>query len=405
SIFASTASYLMLFYLLKRYFNLHVAFAGVLLAAFNPVALFNDTVGMQEPLGLLLLFGGFLLIRRRPALAGILWAMAGMVRAEYWVFGVALVAIAVLSRKYSDESIPLALGWVAPSLLYMKYLASYTGNPIYPVYWNYLAGTAGRWMADVPMNPEQIQAQFVARIVLLLALVSAVWLIRKRHESFLFLLLGVGNIIMIGIVIGLGEYVKGYVTRVLFDRLLEVPYMYVGIFIAVGLLYLLPRVGFRRVTLAFGWAVVFLVLGASQIVWLPILETYVPGNQVWEQEAELADQLASHYDGGTILIPEDRQALTYALVRNHGIEASNLEGQMYDPFTYMEGDPFADWEQNREFVLDWLSDHDIRLMVFYDGKSTYDGLIQREPDLFEYRATVHYGTLDIYSVERSDVTG
>jgi hypothetical protein len=298
--------------------------------------------------------------------------------------------------------VPLVVGWLIPSLAYMKYMAANTGNPIYPIYWNFLAGTAGEWMADVPLNPEQVAAQLGARIVLLLACLAAWWLVARRPKSLLFLSFGLGNIIMLGIVLGLGEYVRGYVSRVLIDRLLVVPYMYLGIFLAVGVLQELPRVAYPRISRVIGWSAIVLVLIMSQLAWQPILNTYRPLNEIWVQEKELGEQLASYYEGGTILIPEDRQGLTYALVRYHGLLASSLEGQMYDPFSYMSGDPFADWTKNRTVVKDWLVSHDIRLILFYDGKSTYESMIQLEPEWFDYESTVHRGTLDIYRVTVSD---
>jgi len=136
SIVGSGVSLALLFFLLRRYFNWQVALAGILLAALNPVGIFSDSVGMQEPLGLALLFLGFLLWPRFPFWVGVLLALAGMVRAEYWVFGTGLVAVAMFAKEKVDRLL-LGLGWGIPSLLYMKYLLDYTGNPIYPVYWNF----------------------------------------------------------------------------------------------------------------------------------------------------------------------------------------------------------------------------------------------------------------------------
>ena len=161
-----------LFLLLRRHFGFGVALAGALLAGFNPISVYSDSFGMQEPLGFAI-GRGLLLLDRRPVLTGLVWAMAGMVRAEYWVFAAGLLFVALISRRYKEQRIPLAIGWAAPTLLYMKYMLDYTGNPIYPIYWNFLAGTAGRWMEDVVLNPEQLAVQLAARIILLLSLAAA----------------------------------------------------------------------------------------------------------------------------------------------------------------------------------------------------------------------------------------
>jgi hypothetical protein len=395
----ASATITMLFFLLRRHFNIHVAIAGTVLAAFNPVALFNDTVGMQEPLGLALFFFGFLLWPRSSGVVGFLWALAGMVRAEYWVFGLGLVVVAFLTDESANRKIGLGIGWAIPSILYAKYMLDYTGNPIYPIYWNFLAGTAGEWMEDIPLNTDKIIVQWAARFVFFGVAALAIWILRKRHKSTLMLLLGVGNAMMIGIVLGFGAYIKGYVTRILFDRLLVVPYMYLGIFIAIGLLYVLPKERPERLSLRVGWIGVVLVLAISQIVWRPIMRTYEPLNKLFAEETKFAEEVAQLYEGGTILIPEDRQALTYALVNYHGITAENLQGQMYDPFAYFgEGDPFENWQQNRGAITDWLRRFDIRLMVFYTGKETYEAMIRLEPAWFRQLATLYWGSVQVYEV-------
>ncbi|HLE03386.1 MAG TPA: hypothetical protein VI729_02065 [Anaerolineales bacterium] len=398
SAFTASISIALLFFLLRRYFNTHVALAGVLIAALNPIAVFNDGVGMQEPLGLILLFAGLLFWPRRPWATGFLWMMAGMVRAEYWVMGGGLTVVAAITAKDSGKRLGIGLGWLIPALVYMRYMLANTGNAIYPIYWNYLAGTAGEWIADRPLNAEQVQAQLGARVALILALMVAAWLLLKRPPYAPFLLLGVGNIIMIGIVLGLGAYVRGYITRVLIDRLLVVPYMYIGILIAIAFLYILPRLRFRVVWMALGWLVILLAVVASQLLWQPILQYYNPLREIWARETRLADDIASYYSGGTILIPEDRPYLTYALVRYHGVEGKDIEGQMYDPFAYFKDDPFANWSESRLVIRDWLTNRNIREIAFYPGKSTYEGMIAREPQWFRHLSTVYLGSVELYEV-------
>src|SRR6185436_15309185 len=149
----AAVSLALLFFLLRRYFNWHVALAGVLLAAFNPVGIFSDSIGMQEPLGLSLLFLGLLLWPRSPFWVGVLFALAGMVRAGYWLFSSGLIAVAMFSKEKVDRLL-LALGWGLPCLAYMKYLLDYTGNPIYPIYWNFLGNAAGAWMQEAALTPD-----------------------------------------------------------------------------------------------------------------------------------------------------------------------------------------------------------------------------------------------------------
>ena len=343
SVIAGSTSLVILFFLLRRYFNPQVALAGVLLATLNPVAIFSDTVGMQEPLGLVLLLFGLLLLPKRPGLTGLVWALAGLVRAEYWIFGAGLVVVGAVTIKESFRKLALCLGYAIPILAYIKYMLDYTGNAIYPIYWNFMAGTVGKWIDERPLTAEQVQVQFVARLILIVTVIAVVWILWKRPRYTLFLLLGLGNILMMSTVLGLGAYIRGYVTRVIYDRLLAVPYMYLGIFFTLVLFYMvLPRIENRRLRVISGWIVIALVLGVSQLAWQPILSTYDNGREIWSHEKTLANDIAAKYEGGTILIPEDRPYLTYLLARDHDISGKNLQGQMYDPFAYFDvDDPFA----------------------------------------------------------------
>jgi len=394
----AAVSLALLFFLLRRYFNWHVALAGVLLAAFNPVGIFSDSIGMQEPLGLSLLFLGLLLWPRSPFWVGVLFALAGMVRAEYWLFSSGLIAVAMFSKEKVDRLL-LALGWGLPCLAYMKYLLDYTGNPIYPIYWNFLGNAAGAWMQEAALTPDRMWAQGIARVVLVIAALAAAWIVWKRPKFYLLLLLGLGNIIFLGLMWGFSSYIHGFIPRFIYDRLLVVPYMYLGIFLALGLLELLPRLPpARPLWLSVGWVTVIAVLALSQIAWPQILGYYQPLNEVWSTEKQMAQEIADVYSGGAIAIPEDRPGLVYALVEYHKLSAQHLQGEMFDPFYYFTGDPFADWGTSWPVVQNWLTKNDIRLLVFYGSKGNYTKMIERQPESFRYIKTVNRGTIQVYEV-------
>jgi hypothetical protein len=400
SVFGGSVSMVILFFLLRRHFNPQVALAGLLWAMLNPVAIFSDTIGMQEPIGLVLLLMGLLLWPKHPGWTGIVWAMAGLVRAEYWVFGAGLVAVGVITEKENFRKLALTLGYAVPILAYMKYMLDYTGNAIYPIYWNFLAGTVGEWIDERPLTAEQAQVQFIARIVFIITVMTVLWLLWKRPRYTLFLLLGLGNILLMSTILGFGAYIRGYVTRVLFDRLMVVPYMYFGIFLALLLFHVvLQRAKNNRLWLTSGWVAFVLILGASQLIWQPIMRTYDNGREIWSQEITLANDIASKYEGGTILIPEDRPYLTYLLVRDHDLSGRNLQGQMYDPFAYFTvDDPFTVWDESRQVIEHWLVKDDIRLIAFYGGKKNYEEMIHREPWWFQHLATSGRGKIEIYKV-------
>jgi hypothetical protein len=62
-----------------------------------------------------------------------------------------------------------------------------------------------------------------------------------------------------------------------------------------------------------------------------------------------------------------------------------MVGQMFDPFFYFPNkeNPFKNWGEDRETVLNWLKDNNIKLIALATPKPTYLGLIEREPGYFE----------------------
>jgi|GEM_PF-1149608 len=399
SVVCASGSIVLLFYILRRYFNLHVALAGILLAIVNPVANFADSAGMQEPLGFVLLLLGFYLWPCHALWTGIAWGFAGMVRAEYWIFGAGLVAVSYLSKEDSGKKIVLSIGWLIPSLSYMKYLLEKTGNAIYPIYWNFLGNAAGEWMTDRAPYSDQIVILWIARILFLLVCLVSIWLLRKRHQSYLFLLFGLANILMLAFLLGFTDYVLGVHARILIGRLVVVPYVYLGVFVSILLLYLLPKPPSRKLFLSIGWVAILALACLLQLAWKPVLNYYDIRRDLWGPEKQLAEDITSHYQGGAIAIPENRPSLTYTLARYQGISAENLQSQMYDPFFYFEDeDPFANWTQNRQAIADWVNKLNIRLLVFSSRKDIYNEMVMREEGLFQYLGTAYRGKILIYKV-------
>ena len=399
SVVCASGSIVLLFFLLRRYFNLHVALAGALLAIANPVAIFADSAGMQEPLGFVLLLLGLFLWPRHALWAGIALGFAGMVRAEYWVFGAGLVVVSYLSKKIFEKKVVFSLGWLITSLGYMKYLYEKTGNAIYPIYWNFLGNAAGEWMRDRAPTAEQIVIQWVARILFMLACLVSIRLLLKWRQSSPFLLLGLANILMLGFLWGFTDYVLGAQARILLGRLVVVPYVYLGVFVSILLLYKLPKLYSRTLFLNLGWVSILALACLVQLAWKPVLSYYEKWEGKWISEKQLAEDIAPHYHGGAIAIPEDRPSLTYTLARYQGILAENLQSQMYDPFFYFEDeDPFANWTQNRQAIAHWVNKLNIRLLVFSSGKEIYNEMVMREEGLFQYLGTAFGGRIQIYKV-------
>ncbi len=399
SVVCSSASIVLIFFLLRRYFNLHVALAGILLAIVNPVNSFGDSAGMQEPLGFFLLILGFYFWPKRAFWTGMAWGFAGMVRAEYWVFSAGLLAVSCLSEEDLGKKTAISIGWLIPSLSYMKYLWDKTGNAIYPIYWNFLGNAAGEWMTDRAPYADQVVIMWIARVLFMAAGLLSVWLLLKRHRSYIFLLLGLANILMLTFLLGFTDYILGVQARILLGRLVGVPYVYLGVFVSILLFYILPKLPSLTFSSRLGWVVIVTLAGVLQLAWKPVTNYYDLRRDLWEPEKQLAEDVAAHYQGGAIAIPENRPSLTYTLARYQGISAENLQSQMYDPFFYFEDeDPFTNWDQNRHAIADWIHKLNIRLLVFSSRKDTYNEMVMREEGLFQYVGTAYGGKILIYRV-------
>jgi hypothetical protein len=148
TVVSGSVTAMLLFFLTKRYFGVAAAFGAAVFAVLNPVAALADTSGLQEPFGIMILLIALLLWPRYSLMAGIVLGLAGMVRAEYWVFGGLIAVAAILTGRRRDAGWAMVLGWTIPTVIYMKYMLNYTGNPIYPVYWYFLGDAVGQWMGD-----------------------------------------------------------------------------------------------------------------------------------------------------------------------------------------------------------------------------------------------------------------
>ena len=398
SLVSGSVSVVALYFLVKRYFNVHAAIAVALLVSFNPVIALADISGMQEPSGIALLLVGLLFWPKRPIVAGIFLGSAGMVRAEFWVFGLGLAIAALWVVREGYGKWGLLLGWLIPTLLYMKYLAHYTGNAIYPVYWYFVGDAAGGWMADRQLLPIETSAVWASRIILPIVAIAAVWVLRKRPRYSLLILLGIGELIFLCLVFGFSAFVRGFTPRLLFDRIFLLAYISIALFAAIILLGYRTKKIPITVSVAIGWLGVIGLAVGSQILWQPILGYYQPYRSSWDRQFQAADRIADYYSGGVISMPEYKPAFTYHMARTRSIPVQNLESQMYDPFSYLGGEPFDDWSTTRAILKSWFTDNDIRLLVVHTEKDDYRELLNREPEWFEYQESVLLDTYDIYLV-------
>lgn len=394
----------LLFLIVKRYWGWQAGLAAALLGILNPVGIFSDASGMVEPLGIVFMLSGIYFYPQKPFLSGIMLAVASMTRAEYWVLSGLVILGMLLLRVRSGRKPLLFLGYLIPIILYMKYLLDWTGNPIYPVWWNYMGNAVGEWQADIGPNSTQL---FIQKIYWVIAAVSSIGIIFcfwKRPKSAPFLLFGFGNWLLWGVVIGMTKYLLSYLPRFWVDRIMLWPYLFLGSLVSI-IIFAVQKKRFSKkikIPLSFAsWIMILILIFFSQSIWKTIHRYYDTTYKYWDNFMTMADDFSKVDRGeGRVLVPEEWPPLTYMLVHYKGLEGKRIVGQMFDPYYYIEGDPYNNWGENREIVLDWLVKEDINLMFFPGNKERYMKLIEREPEYFQEAAIDQNRRIYFYYVDQ-----
>jgi len=399
----------LVYLLVNKYWNKTAALISSLFITFFPVSILDDSFGLLEQLGVTFLLLGIYLINFSPILTGFIWAIASMVRAEAWIFGLLLLILAKRVIKGSGHYSMLLIGWLIPMVFYLKYLLDYTGNAIYPVWWNYLANIKGAWATKIIYTDYQLAVKpyLIGWFVVSILLFLFVWWKLKNKGSILILFMLSYWIFMAG-VLGLTHYLTGFQPWFWFIRFFEYPYIFAIIFLSIFLFYYIPK----KFKIFNHWSLtglfigfVFLILLLTQVgFWPPIMAKYNSTKPMWERTKMVASTIAKNYQDGTILIPEGDPNFTYALVYFNKIKANKLQGQMYDPFFYIKEDVFENWGENRKKILSWLKEDDIKLIVFYDDTEKYQKLIKKEPLYFEALEPIPEARLLIYRVFPDRIT-
>lgn len=367
----------LVFLLVVRYFNKKTAFFSSLFFTLIPVALFHDTLGLQESMGLFFLILGIYLYSQKALLSGFSWMLAGMVRAEYWIFGVALLFVSILGKKKAEHKILVAIGYLIPAIFYMKYLLNYTGNLIYPIYWNFLVIGLGKWGGvRSTLDPSIEATRMICRFVALIFAGICLFILYKKPKFYFFYFLGFLYITFISCLFGFSNHFQAvsyyYLDRytrfeiildILVGKIFAFPEAFVGILLSIFFIYYLPK-KFGKVVLIAGILILLSVITSFQYFWLPIKQHYQITDEIDPAE-KVASVIAKRYKNqGKIILPSASPNLTYFLAYKEKIPGEKMISSFYNPLYYYKGsDPFEDWGYMRGEIYDWLKDNKAELFV------------------------------------------
>ena len=393
----------LLFLACRRYWGTQVAVAAALIASLLPTSVMNDASGMLEPLGVALCLCGLVAWPRRGFWSGLAFGVATMARAEAWVFGIGMVVAAFLRRDGRLQRIPLAAGFIAVMLLYMKILADKTGNPIYPLWWNFLANAVGKW-EFAPVNAGQASVRPVLGVLLVLALAGLAWSLWRRPPSYMLLTFGFGYWVFVAGMLGFTSYLASWVWWMPITRVFAFPYVFAGVLLAVVALWWAPsRFGPRLAPP--GWVAVAVALLASQLAWIPIAEVFGPSEVEWQAVKAESIQLGGwhnspSYQGHALAVPNDRADVTYGLARFGGVEGKYLVSEMYDPFAYLTPDySYADHRATIDVLVRcWIGENDIHMIAIPDTDPDLARVQQANPGWFAHIGFLDEAKWDVYGV-------
>jgi len=386
SLLFGVVTVVLLFILCHRYWGVQVAIGAALFAILLPTSIVNDASGMVEPLGVALcLLGIWAWARRSGVWAGLWWGLATMARAEAWLFGAGLV-IAGLLRRPSRQRVPMVVAFAAVVLVYMKVLLDQTGNPIYPLWWNFFATALGKWQ-PATISASQASVRPALAALLVAALAGLAWSLWKRPPSYMLLTFGYGYVVFVAGMFGFTAFLSTWVWWMPISRRFEFPVVFAAVLVVVAALHWAPRR--LGTSIPVGWVAVAAILVASQLLWLPIATVFGPTEATWQQTLAESRQLGAWYNqspyaGHALAVPADRPDITYGLARYGGVEGKHLVSEMYDPFAYLpSGYRYADHEQVVNTLVEcWLADTDTRLIAIPNGNDNYAFMLASNPSWF-----------------------
>lgn len=388
SLIFGVAVVVLLFHICRRYWGTQVALAAALIAVFLPTSVMNDASGMLEPLGLALCLTGLWAWPRRGGFwAGLAFGLATMARAEAWIFSLGMVVAAYLGRLGARRRASLLATFAGVMLIYIAVLDAKTGNPLYPLWWNFFANAVGKW-EFTPISASQASVRPVLGVLLVTSGIGLAWSLLKRPPSYMLLTFGFGYWVFVSGMLGFTSYLASWVWWMPVTRVFTFPYVFAGVLLAVVLLWWAPRRFGNRVA-PFAWLGIGTTVIASQLVWIPINEVFGPTEAAWHSTLAESRQLGAWYNqapysGHALAVPADRPDITYALARFGGVEGKHLVSEMYDPFAYLpSGYNYAEHQQVVNTLIGcWLSDTDVRMMAVLDTNSNYQLMLGYNPGWF-----------------------
>ena len=334
-----------------RYGDSTAAKISAMIAAVNPILIFNNIIGMEETLGVFFILLSLLVISDRWVCGGVFLGLASLCRIEFWPLSFGIIfSIFLFDRgKLGSPWFSVLIGWMITLVPYIIHLQMATGNAIYPFYWNFLGNIVGVW------NPWYVSPviRSVFGLILVVAIVGYFTLLKYRGrigEVYILLITALGFWGYHGLVYALSG------SAPLFERFFVLDTALVSCL--AGLFYTRnPNKRIMRI-------IIPIILLASLVISVPY---YIGEQKSIRDRNAVIDVFLEKYSGGTIL--SDIPMMTYRLISKGGISHTNILGSLY-----------ADY-RNLTTALQWLRLENATYLIHTDQKSYKMLSFFREHDL------------------------
>lgn len=405
SLIAGSVVVLLTFLICRRFWGAQVAIAASIFTVALPTSVMNDASGMLEPLGVgLVLTGIWAWNRHHGFWSGLAFGLATTARAESWIFSLGMVVAALFRRAARNQGLLLVAGFALVMLVYMKTLLDHTGNPIYPLWWNFLANAAGKW-ESTPIDPSQAAVRPYLGAVVAASTVGLALTLRTRPRGYMYLAFGFGQWLFVAGMLGFTAYLASWVWWMPITRVFAYSYDFTAVLGVLFLLMVVPRwLGPRALPVA--WTAIVAAALAVQVVWLPIHAVFGSTDAAWQQAIVSGREIGTLYNttpgvaGGGLNVPDDRPDLTYTLARYGNVSGKHLVSQLYDPFYYLpSGYTYADHPRVVGPLLQcWLDKTGTRMWARTLPSDNYTHFIADNPEWFTQVGSVPEAGWSIWRV-------
>ena len=375
SLFGS-ASIVVIQSITSRYFGTKTGYAAALLSAINPVLIVTDVSGMEEPLGILLLFLSLWFYDASPSKTGVFLALASMCRAEYWFLSIGVIGTYLIFRKSGVAFVPSILSWALVMSPYLWHLQVQTRSMFYPIYWNIVGVEMGSWIGEFAVTSRVLLIKYAFAISFLAVILALVILVSRKPRAYPILAFFLGSSVIPFFSLGFGAYIAvAHNDRFLVDRLFALQYIFGAILVSYTA-FSTYRVGFFMLGhTMFKKRRAVLLLGVSAILilslWSPVTYYHAKAGGGTSGYEDLAGFVTTNRQDGTVLVPGEKGGavgLVYRIVQK-GVAAEHLLSDKYHPETLEE-------------TLRWLQRYNVTLLIIRPSDEFYQPLVKTYPSKF-----------------------